>query len=781
MSKYITAFFMLFSCILVTAQVAHYTFDDGTAADVSSNGRNGTLQNGATIAGTNNKYLLLDGSNDRVDLGTWEISGNQMSISVWAWLDTNQNDQRIISKSTDTSNQNWALFVRTQGDIGFRITPQGGGLNGIYTEANYTMPTGEWVHLVTTYDGSVRKIYANGIERVSGAFTGDIQTGTQRVVIGDNEPSGSRPWNGKIDDVRVYDRALTPNEIGELYLLVPEGAPEPDTTPPTDPTLIDATATFDRAYISWTASLDESTVTYIIFRDGLAVASTQEITYEDGNLQPLTQYNYDIVARDISGNESNPLSFSVTTTDIPPLPPRAEFLEVYRGTPLTANDWNFIGESGIIDSSTIRITESEAEGTFTNPESHWGAAWYKTPMTFTDFWNVTFDLVVTNDNVNGLDYTVTGGGMAFVIQNNQELGLNAIGEIGSDKNGILGLRESFSIVFDAESSRIYWVADGGFNSMNYGWGVYPREIYPNQEKFAETQEVYVVQIRQSQAEFDLSDGIGVSISRKSNPEVRAYNRWIRIPSQYKIDGNEFNIETIFYRYLDQYIPTNQAYMGFVGSGANNLTCRQEVSNIEFVGLSIPEPPQIIETNEETVNVTLYWDSFDNSENTFTVLSYGNTSRRLGMYQKRTDQPITFAYNNRITIDPSIGEYTLNLPKNSEWYFTMHNESTDGGRSAYNNEKRVKIQQATVPDDPMPLIKDFMMVNNGAGSFLAFNVGSDDSSRPDFYLGQELDLEASYNLLEWFFMQKVTYTGSLLIINDPEISYKPRKFYRLKLN
>lgn len=770
------------SAILSSAQVAHYTFDDGTAADTSGNGQNGTLQNGATIDGTtSNKYLSLDGSNDRVDLGTWEVVGDKLSISAWVWLDQNQNDQRVISKSTDTSNQNWALFVRTQGDVGFRITPEGGSLNGLYTQGNFTMPTGEWVHLVATYDGSTRKIFANGVERTSGAFTGNIQTGTQRVVIGDNEPTGSRPWNGKIDDVRVYDRALTQNEIGELYLLIPEGAPEPpepDTTPPTDPTLVDSSSTYNSTSFSWTASVDENAVTYIIFRDGQEIGSTNNISYTDANLQPLTTYNYSVTARDTQGNESNALIFSINTTDIPPLPPREEYLEVYNNV-ASIDNWTFLGESGNVDSSTIRITNSNEFGTVDEPNSHYGGAWFEEQIHFTDYWAVTFDLFITNDNVENLGYIYTGGGMAFVIQNNQAMGLSALGEIGSDKNGILGLRESFSIVFDSLRSYVYWVADGGFNVYNHGWGL---ENYEDGlHKFSETQDVYSVEIVQSQAPFNLKDGIYVSIKNKTQGGTpKVWNRWIGWQSSYS-DG--VNVETQNYDYLKDFIPSNKGYFGFVGSGANNLTCRQEVSNIKFLSKSIPEIPTIVEREGETVDIILAWEAREYPEGVETVLSYGQTSRRLGMHQTETNQPVTFNYEEEIVVSASLGQYIITLPNDSEWYFTLYNRATNGsGFSAYSNEKRIRLQRATEPPEPpKPKLQDVMVVDNGAASFLAFNVGSDDPTRPDFYLEQELDLEASYDLITWFLMQKITYTGSLIIINDPEISYKPRKFYRLKLN
>ena len=72
--------------------------------------------------------------------------------------------------------------------------------------------TGAWTHLAVTYDGANLRLYVNGVQTASRALTGSIVTTTGLLKIGGNAVSGE--WfNGLIDEVRIYNRALTAAQI----------------------------------------------------------------------------------------------------------------------------------------------------------------------------------------------------------------------------------------------------------------------------------------------------------------------------------------------------------------------------------------------------------------------------------------------------------------------------------------------------------------------------------------------------------------------------------------
>ncbi len=74
------------------------------------------------------------------------------------------------------------------------------------------LPLNAWTHLATTYDGNVLALYVNGVQAATLLATGSIATSTDPLKIGGNAIWGE--WfSGLIDEVRVYNRALTATEI----------------------------------------------------------------------------------------------------------------------------------------------------------------------------------------------------------------------------------------------------------------------------------------------------------------------------------------------------------------------------------------------------------------------------------------------------------------------------------------------------------------------------------------------------------------------------------------
>jgi hypothetical protein len=99
--------------------------------------------------------------------------------------------------------------------IGSPLVPAGGGtFNGATEQVGGlgAEPVGRWTHLAVTYDGAAVRLYVNGVEASSQPASGTIRRTTDPLWIGGNRPYGEY-FKGVIDEVRVYDRALSPGEV----------------------------------------------------------------------------------------------------------------------------------------------------------------------------------------------------------------------------------------------------------------------------------------------------------------------------------------------------------------------------------------------------------------------------------------------------------------------------------------------------------------------------------------------------------------------------------------
>jgi hypothetical protein len=215
---------------LSTGLVGHWPLDNGsgtTATDVSGNGNDGTLQNmdPATdwITGVIGSYALdFDGADDFVDLfspGILRLDGSSMTVSAWIRVNSfTEPFHTVVSWGDDT----WRLHrAGLSNTIRFGINgysnPPSGGVSG-----TTDVTDGQWYHIVGVFDDLANElsIYTNSIRENVSSYNYSIgDTSVSGVRIGHNAMrSGDRHWNGSIDDIRIYNRALSDCEVQALYL-----------------------------------------------------------------------------------------------------------------------------------------------------------------------------------------------------------------------------------------------------------------------------------------------------------------------------------------------------------------------------------------------------------------------------------------------------------------------------------------------------------------------------------------------------------------------------------
>ncbi|OGD52437.1 hypothetical protein A2608_01205 [Candidatus Azambacteria bacterium RIFOXYD1_FULL_44_10] len=195
--------------------------------DYSGNGNKGTLTGmvspSTPTSGWNpgrlGKALSFDGSNDYVDLPSAPVSSG--SISVVAWVKSSNLSGgasavgRGIAKSytTEGNTGNWFFGVQPNGAISFshwsdslrRITDAG------------LITINQWYHIVMIWNGTAGSPYING-KAVSFTGTGSLGSGWgSEHVIGRAYADSAYQFNGLIDEVRIYNRALSAGEVLNLY------------------------------------------------------------------------------------------------------------------------------------------------------------------------------------------------------------------------------------------------------------------------------------------------------------------------------------------------------------------------------------------------------------------------------------------------------------------------------------------------------------------------------------------------------------------------------------
>ncbi len=207
-----------------------WTFDDGTSKDVSGNGRHG-MDNGAVYGGdvapggsgqsidlNGDKYVLVDtgGNQDVFDVDT-------ITVSCWVKEWPDHNGEPYVSKRGESS-QGWQLRRYSNSGTDVCLTLRGPSGNNDLPNAPTTVNAdGLWHHLVGTYDGSMSRVYVNNVQIAALAKSGPIADTGSLLVFGARDNSGGgvpnigNMSNTKLDDVVIYDRALTAGEIGELY------------------------------------------------------------------------------------------------------------------------------------------------------------------------------------------------------------------------------------------------------------------------------------------------------------------------------------------------------------------------------------------------------------------------------------------------------------------------------------------------------------------------------------------------------------------------------------
>ncbi len=291
---------------LTNGLVAYYPFN-GDANDVSGNGNNGTVV-GASLTqdrfGNNNQAFSFNGVNNYISFtGVPTTQTDNWSITAWVKPALFSQAEIAVGMGYDdgASGNGYALGINVN-----KLYPVFGGIEDI--DAGFIFPaTNQWYQITMLRNSGTTSFYVNGIP------TPVVNTDTPYTPTAFRIGSdiGYRFFNGAIDDVRIYSRALSSNEIAQLYFSTNDTAAPVITEQPTN-AIVNAG---DNVSFSVTAT-GMASLNYQWFKDGTILPNATNATLTFTNVQPPRIGNYSVSVSDIDGSvTSSIVSLSISNVN----------------------------------------------------------------------------------------------------------------------------------------------------------------------------------------------------------------------------------------------------------------------------------------------------------------------------------------------------------------------------------------------------------------------------------------------------------------------------------
>ena len=202
--------------------ILHLPFN-GNSYDESGNGNNASTIDATLTSdrnGNNNSAYYFDGTNDFISIpssSSLESTNNGITISVWIYINEWYNNKwaPIFAKS---NNSGYGMY-------GFQILNFSNRkqfevqLKGNFISADYVFQKNQWYHVAFTWDGTNCKYFINGSKFYERQWSGTIGADSRPLLIGKDTPEITEYLNGKLDDIRIYDKAISETQVDSLFRL----------------------------------------------------------------------------------------------------------------------------------------------------------------------------------------------------------------------------------------------------------------------------------------------------------------------------------------------------------------------------------------------------------------------------------------------------------------------------------------------------------------------------------------------------------------------------------
>ena len=196
--------------------IAYYPFN-GNANDESGNQHNGTVLGPVLTTdrfGTNSSAYYFDGTNDKIQIGTGlNLINNTDKLTFTAWINPEEildgKQHYILGEREGGNNYQFVIL-----DHRLYFTYWKGGVEHSYT--GLEIFSNQWSFVAVTYDGLYVNMYINGELAESAGGSGKIDSNNSTLIFGTDGP-----FNGKLDDISIYNKALSAEKIKSLYTCPP--------------------------------------------------------------------------------------------------------------------------------------------------------------------------------------------------------------------------------------------------------------------------------------------------------------------------------------------------------------------------------------------------------------------------------------------------------------------------------------------------------------------------------------------------------------------------------
>jgi hypothetical protein len=197
--------------------VAHWALDEttGDVAYDSAGNIDATIYNGQWAEGKINGALDFNGLTTYMDCGdSLRLSTRQMTLAMWLEPQHMGGMRYVFSRARQgTSDFDYVLMRHYEGQVEFAVAQEGS--DPVSVMSNATMPLNEWTHIAVCLDGSEVTIYINGQLDASAGYAQRSSCEDCQLWIS-SLGGDTRYYNGKIDDIRIYNVALTSEQIAAL-------------------------------------------------------------------------------------------------------------------------------------------------------------------------------------------------------------------------------------------------------------------------------------------------------------------------------------------------------------------------------------------------------------------------------------------------------------------------------------------------------------------------------------------------------------------------------------
>jgi hypothetical protein len=211
-------------------QIIYFSMDDvdgSTVNDGSGYGNNGTATGATFVTGIYENAANFDASEERITVSD-SASLDIPNVTVAAWVKQEDGSpsgyDAIVMRPRSAPNQTEEHFFlgTTNGDEYTFFVSKGGSYSDTTLGDGATLTQNEWTHLVGTYDGSNVVIYKNGVQIDTAAFAqGDLSAQDEDIYIGletnDGGSTYTGEFGGEIDEVKIWNYALSSSEVLDLY------------------------------------------------------------------------------------------------------------------------------------------------------------------------------------------------------------------------------------------------------------------------------------------------------------------------------------------------------------------------------------------------------------------------------------------------------------------------------------------------------------------------------------------------------------------------------------